>query len=362
MGKKGDKRRAKQRGKQLAESQRRRIADGSPEQVPNAKQPKAPKPPKPPDPEDPNGPLTPKKLSKSEYMTVEWPPADGAPENAPSIQFLLKITKRTVNISRQTVELQTMPVENTIRPRQLSFGPPLQQHGKDGAKGFRHYWEMLDYVFGLPDPNAFPQIPVYGDDREGLLRFIEMSRRLARFTVINEDTTLSVGTDPGTNDWHVRVVNPPADESFLGASAAFRQLHNDGEPASFMNAHNALFKAMKTLPEEQQELIKQTVPQWRAARGKLMNHTIQTLTALKVANATLDKPISFGNINPDELIRTFNYGDSLHFGDGKDRLDDLLADPFHQAYYTYCALISILGLSHLYFGFSVLLDSAVGGV
>jgi hypothetical protein len=93
-----------------------------------------------------------------------------------------------------------MPVENTIHPRQLNFDPPLQQYGKDGAKGFLHYWEMLDYVFGLPDPNAFPQIPVQGGDREGLLRFIEMCRRLAGFSVINDDTTLSVGTDPGTDN------------------------------------------------------------------------------------------------------------------------------------------------------------------
>jgi hypothetical protein len=89
------------------------------------------------------------------------------------------------------------------------------------------------------------------------------------------------------------VVAPPTDESFLGASAAFRQLHNDGETASFINAHNALFKVMKTLPEEQQVVIRETVPQCRAARGKLMNHTIQTLTALKAGNATLEGPIQF---------------------------------------------------------------------
>jgi hypothetical protein len=376
VGTRGDKKRAKQRDKRLAESQRRRPAGDSDrepkpkpdfaarprESAPTGKKPK-PKwmgPPDPPDPEDPDGPLTPRKVSESEYMSVEWPPAPGAPAHAPSIQFLLKITKRTVNLSRETVEFKTMPVENTIHPRALAFDPPLQQFGAEGSKGFRHYWEMLDYVFGLPDPNEFPQIPVSGDDREGILRFIEMCVRLAGFSVINDDTTLSVGTDAGTQDWHVRVVDPPKDESFLGASAAFRQLHNDGETASFTNAHNALFKAIKSLPEQQQAVIKEVVPLWRAARGKLMNHTIQTLTALKAANATLDNPVSYGNINPDELIRTFNYGDSLHFGDAKNSLDDLLADPFHEAYYKYAALLSIVGLSQLYFGFAVLLANALG--
>lgn len=376
MGNRGDKKRAKQRDQRLAESQRRRPSD-RPKRAPKPERdpqpaarrgrptpepkPKWMGPPEPPDPEDPDGPLTPRKVSESEYMSVEWPPDESAPANAPSIQFLLKITKRTVNISTGMLELKTMPVENTIHPRQLSFDPPLQQFGKDGAKGFRHYWEMLDYVFGLPDPGAFPQIPLQGDDREGVLRFIEMSRRLAGFSVINDDTTLSVGSKKGTDDWHVRVVNPPADESFLGASAAFRQLHNDGEPACFTTICNTLFRVTKTLPEEQQAAVKETVVQWRSARGKLMNHTIQTLTALKAGNATLENPVSYGNIKSDELIRTFNYGDSLHFGSAKDHLDNLLADPFHEAYYKYGALISIVGLSHLYFGFAVLLATALKG-
>lgn len=318
-------------------------------------------PPEPPDPDDADSPLTPRMVSESEYMSVEWPPDEGAPANAPSIQFLLKITDRTVNLSTGVLELRTMPVENTIRPRQLVFDPPLQQFGKDGAKGFRHYWEMLDYVFSLPDPSAFTHVPLQAEGREGVLRFIEMSRRLAGFSVINDDTTLSVGTKKGTDDWYVRVINPPADESFLGASAAFRQLHNDGETACFTTVCNTLFRVTRTLPEEQRAAVKDTLVQWRSARGKLMNNTIQTLTALKAGNATLDNPVSYGNINPDELIRTFNYGDSLHFGSTKDHLDNLLADPFHEAYYKYSALISIVGLSHLYFGFSVLLTSALSG-
>ncbi|MEV6337648.1 hypothetical protein AB0M12_23360 [Nocardia vinacea] len=188
-------------------------------------------------------------MAESEYISVEWPPADDAPETAPSIQFLLKITNRTVNLSRNTVEFETTPSEDTIHPRSLGFGPPLQQHGNDGAKGFRHCWEKLDYVFGLPDPYAFPQIPLREDDRALVQRYITMSRRVAGFSIINDDTELSVGRYPGRDEWYVRVLDFPADESFLGASAAFRQLHNDGEPASFSNAHNALFKVLDSLPE-----------------------------------------------------------------------------------------------------------------
>ncbi|ABK69428.1 hypothetical protein [Mycobacterium avium] len=302
--------------------------------------------------------MTPEMVSESEYMSIEFPPS--AP-NAPSIQFLLKITERIVNLSRETLSFTTVPVEDTIHPRPLPFEPPLQQYSNGDTKGFRHHWEKLDYVFGLPDPYVFPTIPLLEDDQVAVERYIRMCRRLAGFSVINHGSTLSVGSD-ADGVWHVHVVDPPSDESFLGTSAAFRQLHNDGEPASFINASNALFKAMKTLPEDQQTAIRGTVKQWRSARSKLQKHTLQTLTALKAGNATLDNPVSYGNINPEELIRTFNYGDSLHFGSERSQLDDLLVDPRHEAYYRYAALSSIIGLSHLYFGFAVLVDSAIGGM
>ncbi|OBH66733.1 hypothetical protein A5684_06185 [Mycobacterium intracellulare] len=314
-------------------------------------------PPGTPRPPVPKGSLTPEMVSESEYMSIEWPPKT---PNAPSIQLLLKVTDRTVNLSRETLELKWTPVEDTIHPRSLPFDPPLQQYGVGDAKGFRHHWEKLDYVFGLPDPHVFPQIPLLKEDRVNVERYIRMCRRLAGFSVINDGSTLSVGSDG--QGWHVRVVDPPSDESFLGTSAAFRQLHNDGEPASFIKVSNALFKAIKTLPEDQQTALRATVKQWRTARDKLQRHTLQTLTALKAGNATLDNPVSYGNVHPEELIRAFNYGDSLHFGSERTQLDDFLADSRHEAYYTYAALNSIVGLSHLYFGFAVLLDRAIGGM
>jgi hypothetical protein len=103
------------------------------------------------------------------------------------------------------------------------------------------------------------------------------------------------------------------------------------------------------------------VQAWRDARGALMNRTLQTMTIVKATNAPPDAPVSFLNINPEELIRKFNYGDSLHFN-ADSGLVDLMADPSHGAYYSYAAMISILGLSHLYFGYAVLLDRALGGV
>ena len=71
----------------------------------------------PPDPESPEGPLTPRKVSESEYMSMEWPPDEGAPPGAPSIQFVFKIEKRTVNLTSETLTFDMKAVEDTIHPR-----------------------------------------------------------------------------------------------------------------------------------------------------------------------------------------------------------------------------------------------------
>lgn len=132
MGKKGDKRRAKQRAKQLAESQRRRPAERSLHQSPKPKARKVPDrqtdtarqkltrlgPQGTRRPKGPSGPMTPEMLPESEYISIEWPPK--AP-NAPSIQFTLKITERIANVSRGSVQLKAMPIEDTIHPRPLGF-------------------------------------------------------------------------------------------------------------------------------------------------------------------------------------------------------------------------------------------------
>ena len=164
--------------------------------------------------------------------------------------------------------------------------------------------------------------------------------------------------------WNIAIVNYPTDEMFLGTSAVFRQLHNEQEEASFSRVWNALSKVASALPEPHRAETVSVLKQWKTARAELMKHTLQSMTAAKVSGAKLDTdpPVSFGNIKPDNLIRLFNYGDTLHFGEKRHELVSLLEDGFEEAYFRYGALISILGLSQLYFGFAVLVDAALGGV
>ena len=60
------------------------------------------------------------------------------------------------------------------------------------------------------------------------------------------------------------------------------------------------------------------------------------------------------------MFLTFSYGDTIHWGENKEKLVKLLADPHHEAYYRYALVSAILGLSHLYFGWSLLVKAALG--
>lgn len=303
--------------------------------------------------------VTPEQFSSAEYMSIQWPAAPDAPPGAPAIHLSVAMTNKRIVYPSGLAKFDYAPTEDSIHPYPLKFDPPLREFGASTSTGFQRYWEKLTLVFDLPNPSDFPQVELRPEDRILTERFVRTAQRLAGYALINQDAALSVGKSNGVVT--VKLFDPPSDESFVAASAIFRQLHNDRETASFSSAYNALLRVISALPEDEQASIKPVAVAWMKARGKLMNRTLQTLTTIKATNAPPDAPVSFLNIKPDELIKQFNYGDSLHFN-ADNGLVDLRADNRHEAYYTYAAMISILGLSHLYFGFAVLLEHALGGL
>jgi hypothetical protein len=258
--------------------------------------------------------------------------------------------------------VQSPPLRGDHSPPSEAVQPPLLSFGHTGVTSFQRHWEKLSFVFELPDQAVFPAIGIDEDKREIAERFVRMCRRMADFTVVNEDATLLVWE--AAEGWNIAIVNHPTDEMSLGTSAVFRQLHNEQEEASFSRVWNALSKVASALPEPHRTERISVLKKWKTVRAELTKHTLQSLTAAKVSGAELDTDpaVSFGNIKPDNLIRLFNYGDTLHFGDKRQELVSLLEDGFDEAYFRYGALISILGLSQLYFGFAVLVDAALGGV
>jgi len=156
----------------------------------------------------------------------------------------------------------------------------------------------------------------------------------------------------------------PSPETFGGTSLAFRQLHSDDEPASFSRTRGRIMRAIKLLPAGEQDVLKKVVAQWAKARGALMNRTLRTIVCEMAAPPVPPDrevpPFSYANIDPQKLILTFNYGDTIHFSEDEEtNLSTLLEVEQNACYYKHSVLSVITSLSHLYFGFAVLAEAAV---
>lgn len=302
-------------------------------------------------------------LSKADYdsayvLTIEYF----------DIKMVCKVVQNSVNPLTGTRTINYIPLEDTIHPYPLAFEPPLIEHAAGGNNGFSHHWEKLNYAFALPNPAEFPELPALtADDKKILRRFVKVCRQLAGYSALNDDGGLTLTHRPGSaagSKPDVTLVFPTA-EAFAGTAVAFRQLHNAGDEASFSRVQSRLMMAIKQLPEADRAAPKRVVAQWANARGKLMNRLLDTVVATKVGQsdehpAPHDFPFSYCNINPDELIGHFQYGDTIHFGGQVEQLSQLLEAEQNAAYYKHAVLLAITGLSHLYFGFAVMAESAIG--
>jgi hypothetical protein len=277
------------------------------------------------------------------------------------IKMACKITRSVINPFTGDRVLNYVPYEDSIHPYPLAFDPPLIEHAVGEKNGFAHHWEKLNYAFGLPDPRNFPELATLTDDDKTLLRrYAKVCRQLAGYSALNMDSGLAIHHRP--NGQPDVILDFPSDEAFAGTSLAFRQLHSQQEAASFDVIKGRVMKAIKLLPDAEQDAARKVVTQWSRARAALMNRMLQNIVAEKAAPPVPKGnvfPFSYCNIEPQKLILTFQYGDVIHFSGEQENLAKLVGDERNAAYYKHAVLGAIVNLSHLYFGFALLAEAAV---
>lgn len=308
--------------------------------------------------EDRLGPFIPSREDK--YLSIDRPP----------LCFLFKVTGTQRNYTKDSVIASFLPLEDTIRPVALNFPAPLRDLGAQ-PKAFDHHWERLTYLFDLDNPTSFPILLPHLErhENEAAIRFVKTCRTLAAYSIINDKGGMSLRSK-GNGDWSVHS-DFPSHEAFTGFAATFRQLHNDGEDGGFSKVNGFFNKAAGGLGDEDARKARAILKTWKDARGELMN----TMGATLVCNDLLGppkaldiepdpenpgEPRTFRGVVPDEIIRTFNYGDNLHWGDYREQLVELTDDPYNEAFHKHACIAAMTELSHLYFGFAVLLESALG--
>jgi hypothetical protein len=270
------------------------------------------------------------------------------------------ITETTVNPLTDTVTFSSVALEDTIHPVKLAFEPPYADlAASGGGKGFRRMWEKLTYAFTLPDPAGFPALPkLTPAERETLAQYVVVCKKLARYSALAHGGGFKMQWT--SDDDYSMTSDFPCDEQLVALAARFRQLNHERDVTAFSRASGVIIKALK---EQQSDLVP-VVSKWREARGALLNKNIATIVCemLLPDGPRPDGPpvVSYGNLRPADLFNTYFYGDLLHVSDNAGDLIDINSEDGNAAYHMFGFLTSMSALAHLYFGFSVLVERALG--
>ena len=222
------------------------------------------------------------------------------------------------------------------------------------------------YAFNLPDPADFTALPGKIPEKElrRLTRFIEVCEKTAKYTVVAHKGGITLTGEHGTWDFEV---DETEDEETVGFAVRFRQLHENstGEP-DFSAVINILEKYARQFTDEHTETRRDMLQQWRKARAQLMNRPLQNIVARMVLEKDglpadqIDNFAMYNDADPAELINFFKQGELIHFGKHSEAYDKLAEEPELEAIQHNNFKQAMLGLVHLYFGFSVVIRSAIG--
>jgi hypothetical protein len=264
-----------------------------------------------------------------------------------------------------TLEASFITHQDSVLPVKLNFPPPLAHLGSDPST-FDYQWQLLTYAFNLPDPADFPELPGQIPDNElrRLTRFIDVCEKTAKYTVVAHKGGITLKGEHG--NWELEV-NETEDEETVGFAVRFRQLHENstGEP-DFSSVMNILEKYARQFIDEHTDTRTDMLQQWRKARAKLMNRPLQNIVCRMVLEKDgltpdqIDEHAMYNDVNPAEIINFFNYGELIHYGKHSEEYDKLAEDPELEAIQHNNFKQAMLGLIHLYFGFSEVIRSAIG--
>ncbi|OZE38962.1 hypothetical protein CH278_01225 [Rhodococcus sp. 05-2254-5] len=244
----------------------------------------------------------------------------------------------------------------------LKFDPPLSHLASDPT-GFNHQWQLLTYAFDLDDPRDFPsfETTLPPEDLRSLRRFITVAQTVAPYTLVSHKGGFTMNISNGEVTHETVVAD---DEVIVGFSVRFRQLHHSssGDP-DFSRVSNILEKHARTQTDVFKDDRIMLLAKWRAARGKLINRNLKNIVARMVLEKD-DCPnpsdhANYEGMNPTELINLFNYGELIHFGKHSEEYEELAEDEFSHDHKQHAFMVSMLGLIHLYFGYSELIRKAI---
>ncbi|MFF1830697.1 hypothetical protein [Paenarthrobacter sp. NPDC058040] len=243
----------------------------------------------------------------------------------------------------------------------LRFPPPYLEYALD-EKGFYFQWQKFQLVFGLSDPAQFQPLDVEleSNDKDAVLRYLGVCRELATYSLLNHKGGITFESGPGGD--RITADSPPK-EALRGFVVLFRQIHSEGnENANYKAVRSILGKAAANADDDQRDARLDIMKQWHRTRAALLERSLSDRGQAKIMEA-LGAPKELAvrsRHTPLELIALFNYGEYIHWGERRNDHAALFQDERGAAIAEFEFHDTLVGMSHFYFGYAKLLESAFG--
>ena len=243
----------------------------------------------------------------------------------------------------------------------LRFPAPLAELAANPA-GFEFWWKMFEFVFQLPDPATFPALSAAptGRDLAVLRRYIAGAREMAESALLSGDDAFTVHVADGGAGIERVDTTFTSKEITRGFTALFRQFDSPQEPAGFLQVQRVLREANTAADDAHAAARVTQLKAWGKARSYLRAENLKVRVGQKLRDqGQWPLPIpGEGTMSPETIISTYQYGDLIHWDDSKV-LHEAATDPFEHAMQRMAFLEAATGLTHVYLGFSLVVQAAL---
>lgn len=264
----------------------------------------------------------------------------------------------------RTIPIRAVSFDTLAADHPIGFAPPLAEHSA-APEAFEFNWHLIQFVFGLPDPRAFP--PYAGVIPPDLLavfrRYTTAAAELAESAFLVHPTGVTVNVLDGGLDEQIEERFPPR-ENVRGFSVLFRQFYSDDETASCKAVQNVLWRLNKQAVDSSVDMRSDYLRAWTHAAGRLRGFSIKLLVSKRLQEQGRLPPGPCVNEHlpgPEMLISIYSYGEDIHWGKHRDQVAAYGKSAFDSAWTRMACFEAMVGLAHIYLGFAQLVEAALAG-
>lgn len=260
---------------------------------------------------------------------------------------------------RTEFSVEGTTADSLVDDQGMRFAPPVSPKGDRLVA--QNAWRRLQFALDMKDPGEFPsKVELNSGERATLIRFRNVANDLGDSSVINGDWNFHATFRPGQVD-EVRG-ELPSNLEMAGFASYLRQCDVQHEGASFNKVHKLLGKGLRSLSETEQEWGGAVLKSWRRARRQMKSQFVDQLVIERLAISGKTAPESIPNYpwTPEWLMKSFNYGELIHWGNRREELETVTSlPPGHRRYVEFRFFEAAQYFGHFYLGVAGLIDQAL---